>query len=293
MNSIKERANAKINLYLDCISKNDNGFHDIKTVMHSLDLFDVITVSKEMSKTREISLYLKGNRRLPVDSKNLAYRSAELFMEKANLFAKVKIVLDKHIPIAAGLAGGSSDAAAVLRAMNKLFDRPFTVKMLEKIAAELGSDVPYCLYGKTALCEGRGEIITKLPDNLSLNCVIAISNERVSTPLAYSELDSRFSNFDGTVRSDFEDNYSKLIKSIYEGKLDCNSLYNIFETVVLPKCEGALKIKEKMVLYGANATLMSGSGPSVYGVFKDSSDAQIACQKLRSDGFIAFSCKST
>ena len=198
MRAVKEKANAKINLYLDVISKREDGFHDVKTVMHSVSLSDEVTVIYSPSDTQNIRISLKGNRFLPTDDKNLAYKAAKLYLDSAAMRADIDIILDKHIPIAAGLAGGSSDAAATLRAMNKLFDKMFSEKALFKMAEKIGSDVPYCLYGKTALCEGRGEIITKLPDTLKLNVVIAVANEYVSTPMAYSELDGLDENLSAT-----------------------------------------------------------------------------------------------
>jgi 4-diphosphocytidyl-2-C-methyl-D-erythritol kinase len=292
MNAFKERANAKINLYLDVISKGEDGFHKIKTVMHSVDLFDTLTVKRIDNKEGKISLYIKNGKFLPRDARNIAYRAAKLFMEYAGINSSIEIRLDKNIPVAAGLAGGSTDAAAVLRAMNKLFGRPFSSKMMLKIAAELGSDVPYCLLGKTALCEGRGEIMTKLADGLKLYAVIAISSEHVSTPIAYSELDRYFNDFDGTVPHNSENAFENLISSIKEGKIFDGALYNIFEQSVLPKCQGATAIKERLISLGATTALMSGSGPSVFGLFKNMEDAQMAKQELTREGIRAFAVKS-
>lgn len=292
MNTVKERANAKINLYLDVIAKSDNGFHDVKTIMHSLDLYDTVTVSLTYASETEVKLYLKGNRHLPIDEKNIAYKAARLFLERANLSARVNITLEKRIPIAAGLAGGSSDAAAVLRAMNKICNHKFSAKMLYKIAAELGSDVPYCLYGKSALCEGRGEILTKLSDKLRLFAVIAISSERMSTPIAYAELDRKFSNFDGSLASGGDAFYEKIIKSFEDGALRYDGLYNIFEEAIFPLCKGAEALKRKMIELGARATLMSGSGPSVFALFDDMEKANAACRRLRDEKILAYAAKS-
>lgn len=292
MRRVKEYANAKINLFLDVIAKSDNGFHDIKTVMHSLNLYDTVTVSVEPSKEREINLYCKSARYIPNDIRNLAYKAAALFLEKANVNVKVNIRLEKHIPIAAGLAGGSSNAAAVLRALNRLLDRPFSQKMLYKIAAELGSDVPYCLYGKTALCEGRGEIMTKLTDKLSLFCVVALANERMSTPVAYERLDEKFSNFDGSVTTNSDELYRLFMDEYKKGGDVSKYLYNIFEGAVFDICVGAKKIRNRLLELGAKASLMSGSGPSVYGVFESSALADAATKMLRREGYTAFSCRS-
>ena len=292
MNAIKERANAKINLYLDVISKGDDGFHKIKTVMHSVDLFDTVTIRKIDDKEAKISLYVKKGKYLPHDDRNIAYRAAQRFMEYAQISASIDIRLEKNIPVAAGLAGGSSDAAAVLRGMNKLFGKPFSHKMLRKIAAELGSDVPYCLGGKTVLCEGRGEIMTPFQTNLSLYAVVAISNEHVSTPIAYQDLDRRFDDFKSPENHDNSQLFNRLSESVKRGNLDCTALYNIFEETVLPICDGAWKIKKRMIELGAKASLMSGSGPSVFGIFDDIKSTQKAKDILLKEGIRAYAVKS-
>ncbi len=288
MTTIKERANAKINLYLDVLSKREDGFHEIKTVMHSLRFCDEITVTSVPAEKTCVKLNVIGARFLPTDNRNIAVKAAHLFLEKAKLNAEVTITLLKRIPIAAGLAGGSSDAAAVLRAMNKIHSKLFSIPALSALAAELGSDVAYCLYGKTALCEGRGEKITRLPVTVSSAFVIAIANERVSTPAAYKELDSVYSDFSSVDKSAVEERYNLLIDSIKEGKIDPNGLFNVFEKAVLPHCEGAAKIKGELIRLGAKGALMSGSGPSVFGVFDNIEEAKAACYALRQMKFRAY-----
>lgn len=292
MRAVKEKANAKINLYLDVISKRDDGFHDIKTIMHSISLADDVTVMYSPSETQNIRMFIKENNFLPTDEKNLAYRAAKLYLNTADKRANIDIRLDKRIPIAAGLAGGSSDAAATLRAMNRIFGKMFSERALFKMAEQLGSDVPYCLYGKTALCEGRGEIITKLPDVLKLNIVVAVADEHVSTPAAYSVLDSMYSSFDGSKETGGEEYYAGLIQSIKSGQPNTDNLFNIFEGAVLPKCEGASKIKKRLLELGASSTLMSGSGPSVFGIFKNEKQAKKAAECLRSENITAHYAKS-
>lgn len=292
MRAVRERANAKINLYLDVISKREDGFHDIKTVMHSVSLADEIVVIANPSSTTQIRMLIKGNKFLPSDEKNLAVRAAKLYLETAQKNANIEIRLNKKIPIAAGLAGGSSDAAATLRAMNKLFDRIFSERAMLKMAAKLGSDVPYCLYGKTAVCEGRGEIITKLPDNLRLNVVLAIANERVATPSAYTKLDEMFSSFDGSIKTYGDNYYNELISALtFKGQMP-NTLFNVFEAAVLPLCKGASRIKASLTDIGARCVLMSGSGPSVFGIFDTFEEAKHACTILRRENITAYAVKS-
>ena len=292
MRAVKEKANAKINLYLDVISKRDDGFHNIKTVMHSVSLFDEVTVVFSPSDTQNVRVSLKGNRFLPTDDRNLAYKAAKLYLDSAGISANIEVMLNKRIPIAAGLAGGSSDAAATLRAMNKIFGKMFSDKALLKMAEKLGSDVPYCLYGKTALCEGRGEIINKLPDNIKLNLVIAVADEHVSTPVAYLDLDSIYSSFDGSIETGGEKHFAGLMSSLSNGRIDANNLVNGFESAVLPKCNGALAIKNRLAELGAYAALMSGSGPSVFGLFENEDAARSALESLQAEGISAYFAKS-
>lgn len=292
MKAVREIANAKINLFLDVIARREDGFHDIKTVMHSISLYDELTVVYKPSSVTDIKLRVKGNRFLPTDSKNLAVRAAALYLNTLGKTADIEITLKKRIPIAAGLAGGSSDAAATLRAMNRLFNKAFTERALYAMAADLGSDVPYCLYGKTALCEGRGEILTKLPDTLKLNVVVAVANEHVSTPAAYSELDKLFSSFDGTVDTGGDGYYEALSVALRSGNARLPELFNVFENAVFKSCPGALKIKTQLLNLGARVALMSGSGPSVFGIFEKESDAMAACASLRNEKITAYYAKS-
>ena len=292
MRAVKEMANAKINLYLDVISRREDGFHDVKTVMHSVSLADELTVTYTPAAQASVRMSVKGNRFLPTDDKNLAARAAMLFMQNAGINATVEIKLEKRIPVAAGLAGGSSDAAATLRAMNKLFDRIFTDRALSLMAARLGSDVPYCLYGKTALCEGRGEIMTKLPDTLKLNVVVATAHEHVATPAAYASLDTMYSSFDGSVPTGAKPYYDSLISAIRSGESISGGLFNVFESAVLPACPGAKTLKSRLIELGAVASMMSGSGPSVFGIFDTEDEAQAAAKRLSEEGFFAASAKS-
>lgn len=292
MTSVKELAYAKINLHLDVLDKRDDGFHSVRTVMQTVSLADEITVSVKPSKKREITMSVLGSK-LPVDSRNLAYRAAALFLDSTLIEASVDIRLTKRIPVAAGLAGGSADAAATLRALNRIFKKPLTEKRLLALASELGSDVPFCLIGGTALCLGRGEIIERLPYCMSLdNLVIAIADEHVSTPTAYSRLDELYDDFKGERDGEAQMAFDSLLASVNDGKLNVNNLYNIFENAVLPICSGAERIKQRMTELGAAHALMSGSGPSVFGIFTDASGAENAARALVEEGCRAFVARS-
>ncbi|MBQ8689207.1 MAG: 4-(cytidine 5'-diphospho)-2-C-methyl-D-erythritol kinase [Clostridia bacterium] len=288
MKTVKEKANAKINLYLDVLTKRADGFHDIKTVMHSVTFGDDITVSVSPSAKTTVQITVGENKFLPTDSRNLAVRAALLFLEKAKINAAVEIKLEKRIPVAAGLAGGSSDAAAVLRAMNKLYGRLFSVSALNSIGAELGSDVVYCLYGKCALCEGRGEILTKIKTKAKAYVVIAIANEHISTPVAYKSLDSVYSDFNGERLTGGEPHFDRLIASLSEDKLDTDGFFNVFEDAVLPSCPGATAIKRRLAELGARVAMMSGSGPSVFGIFDSLEASKNACLALRAEKYRAY-----
>ncbi len=288
MTSVKESAYAKINLYLDVVSKRADGFHDIKTVMHTVSLCDEISVSISPSKSTSVRLIISGEGRLPADSRNLAYKAAELFMQSTLNTAEVVVTLKKKIPISAGLAGGSSDAAAVLRALNRIYKHQLSDKRLLELASELGSDVPYCVVGGTALCQGRGEKITRLADNLSLHTVIAISGDRVSTPGAYKLLDEIYDDFSSSHMGDSELLLEDILSAVNSKKNNCSKLYNIFENAVFKTCSEAETIKCELLRIGASHAMMSGSGPSVFGIFESKLDAERARDILISKGYKAY-----
>ena len=287
MRAVKEKAYAKINLHLECVARRADGYHDIRSVMHSLSLSDEVTVMLLGTDKYNIRLQLTGNPRLPTDKKNLVYMAAELFLTKMGITADLHIKLDKHIPVAAGLGGGSSDAAATLRALNRLFDRPCTERVLLSMAAELGSDVPYCFLGGTALCEGRGERMTRLSCEHVHHAVIAISDEHISTPAAYAALDEAYSGFDGSVPHTADGELRALYSYLAGGETP-HELYNVFETVILRECPGAAMIKRRLRELGASLSLMSGSGPSVFGIFDTEEAARAAARALRDEGMRAY-----
>ena len=291
MRAVKENAYAKINLFLDVAAKRPDGYHDINTVMHSVSLCDSLTVTVAPARVSSVSLRVVGNDRLVTDGKNLAVMAAKLYLEKTAKTAAVTIKLLKNIPVAAGLAGGSTDAAATLRALNKLFGHYLSERALSELALKLGSDVPYCLVGGTAVCTGRGEIITPTY-NPHLYAVIAVADEYVSTPAAYSALDRLYSDFDGSVVRIGEKFYGNISSSLENKKIDTSSLYNIFEEVVFDTCPKSREIKSKMYSFGARSALMSGSGPSVFGIFATKNEAENAVKQLCTLGIRAWYAES-
>ena len=288
MISVRESAYAKINLYLDVLAKREDGFHDIKTIMHAVSLKDDITVSVKRAAKSRVRLTVAGSTRLPTDSRNLAVKAAELFLSSTLISAEVNIKLVKNIPVSAGLAGGSTDAAAVLRALNKAFRKPLTEKRLLELAGELGSDVPYCLLGGTALCLGRGENIERLPEKLRLHLVIAVADEYVSTPMAYAELDRAYGDFKEPRVDNFTACYDAVLDAVKDGSVKSTELFNIFEKAIFPICSVAESIKCDMRTLGATHSLMSGSGPSVYGVFTDCESAENAVEHFVKQGIRAY-----
>ena len=293
MTAVKEKAYAKINLYLDVIGIREDGFHDIETVMHSVSLYDEITVSVIPARSYSVRMQIDCTDYLPTDSKNLAVKAANLFCSRLGIKDEILIKIKKNIPIAAGLAGGSSDAAAVLRALNKIYKRPFTKSSLAALSAELGSDVPYCVFGKTALCEGRGEKVTRILTEPKLNVVIACANEHISTPEAYRMLDDKYERFSGNIFTGGEGRLDSLVSSLSkQDSVDTERVFNIFESVILPICDGARDIKNILIDHGALCAIMSGSGPSVFAIFKTKCEAEKATKTLIEKKYRAWSTTS-
>lgn len=291
MTTAKEQAYAKINLFLDVIGKRSDGFHEIRSVMHAVSLADTLTVTVSPASRSTVSLVTEGAPYVPTDGSNLVCRAANAFLCRLGTAAQVRIALEKRIPVGAGLAGGSSDAAATLRVLNRLFSRPFSLGALLSIAEEIGSDVPFCLLGKSALCEGRGEKLTPLvlPP---MHFVIAASCEYVSTPAAYASLDRLYSDFDGSVPGGGAAAYRAFSAAVEEGRTVAGGLYNIFESAVLSGIPKAAEVKKRLSRLGAEGTLMSGSGSAVFGIFPDETSAALAESALRTEGYRADAVRS-
>lgn len=276
---VTRAAYAKINLYLDVISCREDGFHELLTVMHSISLHDDVTVRISSGEARDIRLHVSGAR-LPLDSKNLAYRAADAFLAQAGLSAGVQIYIRKNLPIAAGLAGGSSDAAAVLLALNELAGYPLGQDELLSLGATLGSDVPFCMVGGTQICRGRGEEMRPLACGAPLYIVLANGRERVSTPRAFAAMDEYYHRFDGSVPHGGRP--ERLYRAMAGGRLhtSADAVYNAFEPVVLPTCPAATALRAQLLSLGAYAACMSGSGPSVFGLFHTLSQARRAAAAI-------------
>ncbi len=271
MDSIHIRAYAKINLGLDVLSRRADGYHEVRMIMQTVRLFDKLTVRR--IRTNSISIKTNLNY-LPTDENNLIYRAANLFFQSAGLKPQVHITLQKHIPVAAGMAGGSSDAAAVLTALNELFCTGMDLAALQEIGLHIGADVPYCLLQGTALSEGIGEILTPLPPAPQCYCLIVKPPASVPTKYVYENL-----CLDEITHPDID----AQLGAIRTGSLKelCGALGNVLESVTLKKHPEISAIKAQMLSLGALGALMSGSGPTVFGLFEDRTAAEQAYYRFK------------
>ncbi len=274
-------APAKINLYLEISSKRADGYHNIESVMQTVTLFDKLTFTKnQASNGKKISL-LCTDGAIPCDGRNLVWRAAELLFDTAGVECyDICISLEKHIPSAAGLGGGSSDAAATLTALNELYRLGLSSDTLRAIGGRLGADIPFLVEGGIAVTRGIGDEIfpcKKMPD-----CYIAVAcaGEGVSTPWAYKKLDEKYDFSSRSVGCD------KIVAAIEAGNIGgiCREMSNIFESVVLRERETARRIIDKFNECGAIRSMMSGSGPSVIGVFDTMDGVLFAKEKLAGEG---------
>ena len=266
------KAYAKINISLDVIGKREDGYHLLEMIMQSIDLYDELNIEKQ---NKDITI--KCNKPyVPTDERNLAYKAARLFMEKYQINSGVSININKNIPVCSGLAGGSTDGAAVLKAMNKIFDINASDEELMGLGLQLGADVPYCIKGGTALCKGIGEEVTKLKDFKDKILVLVKPPFGVSTKSVYQEFD--------LTKARSHPNTDVLIKAIEENdlRLVANNMKNLLENVTLRKHKILISIKEEMKNSGSIGTMMSGSGPTVFAFFDDMLKAQKCFEKMRS-----------
>ncbi|MCM3118185.1 4-(cytidine 5'-diphospho)-2-C-methyl-D-erythritol kinase [Neobacillus sp. MER 74] len=255
------KAPAKINLALDVLHKRPDGFHEVEMIMTTIDLAD--RVELELLHEDKIHI-LSHNRYVPDDQRNLAFQAAQLLKDRFHVKQGVKISIEKTIPVAAGLAGGSSDAAATLRGLNKLWNLGLSMDELAELGSEIGSDVSFCVYGGTALAKGRGEIITQIPAPPTCWVILAKPFIGVSTAEVYRRL-----NIAETVHP----NIAGMIEAInaHDYQEVCVNVGNVLEEVTLNLHPEVALIKEQMKRFGADAVLMSGSGPTVFGIVQHDS----------------------
>ena len=274
---------AKINLHLDIKGIMNDGYHSVNTVMQSLSLCDEVTVSLVQEPVFDAECNLEG---VPTDEKNIAVRAAIRYFETVGADGGAHIVIDKHIPMAAGLAGGSADAAATLVALDSLFGERLGRDKLCELGAKLGADVPFCIACGTHFSDGRGDMLHSFPKlDDSLIFVVACGGEGVSTPWGYRLLDETFDRFVGYTPKD-----TKALKTAIESGdkyAFTKHIFNIFESPVLKERPVAAEIKRIMQSRGAICAMMSGSGPSVFGVFEDEQIASKTAEEIRALGYFA------
>lgn len=276
---VKEFAPAKVNLALAVGEKRPDGYHGILSLMETVSLCDELTVQVENGSLPEIKLSISGNYPVPKDPSNLVVRAADAYFAALGERFPISVSLFKRIPTEAGLGGGSADAAATLRALNRLSPRPLSPTVLSSIAAKLGADVAFCLFGGTAVCSGIGEIIEPIDDPAPRRYVLVMGSDRVSTPAAYRALDCARST-GGTPVFPGKD----LLLSIARG--EGIALFNDFEPVVFPEHPGIAAIKQRLLSLGASDALMTGSGAAVFGIFPDADgSARAAASFTDADAF--------
>ena len=275
MDKMELKALGKINLGLDVLGKRPDGYHDVRMVMQTIYLYDQITITKRKEPGIGLSTKLFY---LPVNENNLAYRAAKLLMDEFEIRSGVDIFLEKHIPVAAGMAGGSSNAAAVLYGINRMFDLGLSMEELMKRGVSLGADVPYCIMRGTVLAEGIGEILTPLPPMPRCQIVVAKPPVSVSTKMVYEKIDSRriveHPDIDGIIEGLKEGDVTKI----------ASRMGNVLEQVTVEEYPVIDKIKKLMNEGGAKGAMMSGSGPTVFGIFTEKSLAKKAALKIREAG---------
>ena len=272
---------SKVNLGLDVLRRRDDGYHEVRMIMQTLKLCDELYF--EETQKKEISIVCNSEN-LECDENNLIYRAARLIMDEAGIDRGLDIRLKKNIPIAAGMAGGSSDAAAALVALNKMFGIDFDIAKLKEIGVKIGADVPYCIEGGTQLSEGIGEKLTRLKDAPQCFVVVAKPHIGVSTKYVYENLHVE------TIKT--HPNIDAMLKGIDAGDLIeiSSHMENILENVTEKKYPVIAMLKSKLKSMGALNSLMSGSGPTVFALFDDKDKADKACEAVLDTGEVAFGC---
>lgn len=266
-----QRAYAKINIGLDVLRRRADGYHEVKMIMQTVDIYDELVLERRKQPGIELRM---DNSELPSGGDNLICRAADLLFREKKITGGVNISLTKRIPIAAGMAGGSADAAAALRGVNELFDMGYSLTELQALGVGLGADIPYCLAGGTMLSEGIGEILTPLPAPPAAHLVIAKPDINVSTAFVYGNLHA-----DSLA---WHPDIDGMIAALQKGDLDgiTGRLGNVLETVTVKAHPVIEQIKELLRKQGAENALMSGSGPTVFGIFKEKETAARAAEAV-------------
>ena len=271
MEQLIKKAYGKINLGLDVLRRRPDGYHEVKMIMQMVDIYDTLTFEKR----EDDQIVLSANREeIPCDESNLIYKAAKLLFDYKQVAYGVNIHLEKKIPVAAGMAGGSTDAAATFTGLNELFELGVSQQELMELAVKVGADVPYCILGGCALSEGIGEVLTPLPNPPYCEMVIAKPDINVSTKYVYENLNlpelKTHPDIDG------------MREAIEAGSLEgiIERLENVLESVTVKKYGIIQDIKDEMISLGASNAIMSGSGPTVFGFFGSKEEAEAAKEKI-------------
>ena len=268
------KAYGKINLGLDVLRRREDGYHDVRMIMQTVGIFDRVDLVRKEEPGIEVETNLYY---LPTNENNLVYKAAKLLMDEFQVQEGIQIRLRKFIPVAAGMAGGSSDAAAILFGVNKMFRLGMSTEQLMERGVRIGADVPYCILRGTALSEGIGEVLTKLPAVPQCQVLVAKPGINVSTKFVYENLHAN------DLKPEQHPDIDGMIQAIQDQDLQgiAGKLGNVLETVTVKEYPVIQKIKDKMLEFGAVGSLMSGSGPTVFGLFTNPKAAQEAYEELR------------
>lgn len=275
MDKLQLKALGKINLGLDVLGKRENGYHDVRMVMQTLYLYDTVTLIKEEKEGIEIESNLFF---LPKDENNIAWRAAKLLMDEFHIEGGIRIVLEKHIPVAAGMAGGSSNAAAVLYGMNQMYELGLSQQELMDRGVTLGADVPYCIMRGTVLAEGIGEILSPLPPMPKCQILIVKPPISVSTKTIYQALDSKEIKEHPDIDSVIDGLKNRDLHQV------AGAMGNVLEEVTVEMHPVIGKIKTCMLEHGALGAMMSGSGPTVFGIYDDKNKIRTAMSRMKKQG---------
>lgn len=288
-------AYGKINLYLDVLDRMGNGYHNIESIMQSVSLCDKVSLEISDTDSESVIEISTDSDKIPNDKSNLVYKACAKFIDfvaNKGIIIKNKnftFSIEKNIPVSAGMAGGSADCAGALKLMNTAFGSPLSDSELLSLGAEIGADVGFCLTEGTCICRGIGDKITPISKLSDVYLVCAIDNSSVSTPVAFKMLDEKY----GT-NPPPSGNIAELVLAIENGDLSKISslLFNKFESVIIPNNKNVQKIKDTLFENGALGSLMSGSGPSVFGIFENENDVLNAYKALKEQKIRAFLCKT-
>ena len=272
MNRLELNAYAKVNLGLDVLRRREDGYHELRMIMQTVDLYDTLTLERTDDKGIFMTCNIEG---LPCDESNLVCKAAKLMFEEYNLPGGIRMHLEKRIPMAAGMAGGSTDAAAVFNGINELYDLGVSKERLCELGVKVGADVPYCIVGGTALSEGIGEVLTMLPNVPDCVVLIAKPDFDVSTKYVFENLHANSLTYHPDIDA--------MADAIHAGDLDgvVKVMDNVLETVTEARYTEITAIKNVMKEHGAMRAMMSGSGPTVFGLYENESDAEAAADAIK------------